>query len=83
MKSFEIQEKIESEELKYKMNYKLEKFWNILHKRNVWSVGRMNYKLEKFWNLTAAISFVGVSVWTINLKSFEIFLLNQVLDILL
>ena len=32
------------------MNYKLEKFWNLLEVLNVFSVRIMNYKLEKFWN---------------------------------
>ena len=36
--------------LKYSMNYKLEKFWNRVHKANIISDRTMNYKLEKFWN---------------------------------
>ena len=34
----------------------------------------MNYKLEKFWNLKQALKIVRVplTLWTINLKSFEI-----------
>ena len=32
----------------------------------------MNYKLEKFWNLILGNINSCVSLWTINLKSFEI-----------
>ena len=37
----------------------------------------MNYKLEKFWNSIILTSFLYCSLWTINLKSFEITLTLQ------
>ena len=45
---------------------------------------KMNYKLEKFWNSGTLIFLLAQSIWTINLKSFEILrgvpLLAPVLD---
>ena len=38
------------------------------------SVISMNYKLEKFWNFNLKYSDKILIIWTINLKSFEIFL---------
>ena len=32
------------------MNYKLEKFWNIIGNEGISIIENMNYKLEKFWN---------------------------------
>ena len=32
------------------MNYKLEKFWNLVRYNTRHKNGYMNYKLEKFWN---------------------------------
>ena len=32
----------------------------------------MNYKLEKFWNSSINFSTSAITIWTINLKSFEI-----------
>ena len=54
------------------MNYKLEKFWNLLKSIPASKFNLMNYKLEKFWN-TASSTFKSLAIsWTINLKSFEI-----------
>ncbi len=36
------------------MNYKLEKFWNVLYVINLTAALSMNYKLEKFWNFKYA-----------------------------
>ena len=54
------------------MNYKLEKFWNhkMLFLYSVLSF--MNYKLEKFWNVLMVQIGIIFTLWTINLKSFEI-----------
>ena len=62
------------------MNYKLEKFWNnkFQYFSFIWKL--MNYKLEKFWNLLKKLNSLGSSVWTINLKSFEIKLTEQMLS---
>ena len=54
------------------MNYKLEKFWNSLKNELDNNGDSMNYKLEKFWNPTAFSNLSSASIWTINLKSFEI-----------
>jgi len=54
------------------MNYKLEKFWNILVLVILSVISAMNYKLEKFWNLIQKANNSHPKTWTINLKSFEI-----------
>ena len=55
------------------MNCKLEKFWNLSKKPTIKSAPFMNCKLEKFWNKTfISLSFL-FSLWTVNLKSFEIY----------
>ena len=75
LKSFEILMDFLTKTKQELMNYKLEKFWN----STVWSSlsgeNSMNYKLEKFWNLISSFVKVPDNLWTINLKSFEIFLL--------
>ena len=38
----------------------------------------MNYKLEKFWNFAAISRNSTDTGWTINLKSFEIMVLNNI-----
>ena len=54
------------------MNYKLEKFWNLLNSNGTTHAISMNYKLEKFWNTRASYLQCKIDKWTINLKSFEI-----------
>ena len=57
------------------MNYKLEKFWNSSSKSSSNLFMYMNYKLEKFWNkYSRGVTIKEIGVWTINLKSFEMFL---------
>ena len=56
-----------------KMNYKLEKFWNSHSYFNPAWYLFMNYKLEKFWNEKLVKLIPSVCLWTINLKSFEMF----------
>ena len=53
------------------MNYKLEKFWNEREEQLLKVGTEMNYKLEKFWNLKSKFDLLNLSIWTINLKSFE------------
>ena len=56
------------------MNYKLEKFWNTVFVNKFSTILRMNYKLEKFWNWARMVKDLNTAkIWTINLKSFEIF----------
>ena len=62
-------EELEKEVL---MNYKLEKFWNLLDRLENLITIKMNYKLEKFWNTELQNIFRTTDLWTINLKSFEI-----------
>ena len=50
MKSFEILEIGILAIDKSLMNYKLEKFWNMIELQGVTADTEMNYKLEKFWN---------------------------------
>ena len=54
------------------MNYKLEKFWNLVVLILTPFFLVMNYKLEKFWNVATWVAIAPNVVWTINLKSFEI-----------
>ena len=54
------------------MNYKLEKFWNIIVFTSSSFCFFMNYKLEKFWNIRSKRCGNRRKKWTINLKSFEI-----------
>ena len=56
------------------MNYKLEKFWNEDNFISICYDNDMNYKLEKFWNLNSNDNNMKQKKWTINLKSFEIFI---------
>ena len=50
LKSFEIEVDEFYTNVTEKMNYKLEKFWNLLLFLQIYSFFVMNYKLEKFWN---------------------------------
>ena len=70
--------------LKEAMNYKLEKFWNSLN-IGYWYVTSviMNYKLEKFWNILVITQNKKAVRWTINLKSFEMELVQIVVAILI
>ena len=54
------------------MNYKLEKFWNSNTENIYYKIQEMNYKLEKFWNSVKKSLQDIETLWTINLKSFEI-----------
>ena len=56
------------------MNYKLEKFWNTSTICFNNSSVTMNYKLEKFWNSLELARKYKEYKWTINLKSFEIYI---------
>ena len=56
------------------MNFKLEKFWNIYFSNSPAFPETMNFKLEKFWNFQKYGMELKKLKWTLNLKSFEIFL---------
>ena len=58
------------------MNYKLEKFWNNETLNKSANFFNMNYKLEKFWNYKNNSLISCSDKWTINLKSFEIRLID-------
>ena len=57
------------------MNCKLEKFWNVGWTINIGQGSKMNCKLEKFWNVYDTEHFFKTKVWTVNLKSFEMFMI--------
>ena len=40
----------------------------------------MNYKLEKFWNIHFLNNFKLFLTWTINLKSFEITVKQEIVN---
>ena len=72
LEKFWNQAKLKASKSLPSMNYKLEKFWNFhIHPLNRLP-SFMNYKLEKFWNACSLTEFLHLSLWTINLKSFEI-----------
>ena len=56
------------------MNCKLEKFWNMYNPNGLTFNTSMNYKLKKFWNVANLEVIQLDDIWTINLKSFEIYL---------
>ena len=58
------------------MNCKLEKFWNQIASFSPNKLLGMNCKLEKFWNTDLAKYEILYIKWTVNLKSFEIVLIQ-------
>ena len=59
----------------HSMNCKLEKFWNDILLRHIPTGILMNCKLEKFWNKCCNSPGFPHIQWTVNLKSFEIYLI--------
>ena len=72
LKSFEICY-FTSNYPRFCMNCKLEKFWNAFKSDKDIFISIMNCKLEKFWNFNHLTISFFYFLWTINLKSFEIF----------
>ena len=52
------------------MNYKLEKFWNMIELQGVTADTEMNYKLEKFWNEGYLLDILGSNFMNYKLEKF-------------
>ena len=60
------------------MNCKLEKFWNAKGFFKKIPNLEMNCKLEKFWNSEWGVTLDTHNLWTVNLKSFEMFMILKI-----